>query len=118
MLMKCGDVNNATKPMSLYSVWINRVLMEFFRQGDEEKRLNIPVSPFMDRETSNIASSQRGFIEIIVTPLFEAFNMYTPIPNIMETLLQNREHWSTQPKKASSMTLSNQNVSGSVKSNS
>ena len=33
--------------------------------------MQVPVSMFMDRKTTNIAKMQMGFIDIIVKPLFE-----------------------------------------------
>ncbi|KAJ3115749.1 hypothetical protein HDU96_000080 [Phlyctochytrium bullatum] len=93
ILMKCSDVSNPTKEWSIYEKWCRLVLEEFMRQGDMEKRLNIPVSPYMDRDNLNVPSSQVGFIDYVILPLFEAYNNYIPIPNIMEDLRRNRDHW-------------------------
>jgi len=46
---------------------------EFCQQGDEEKKLGLPVSPLCDRETLNVAKSQVGFFNFLVLPLFGAF---------------------------------------------
>ncbi|KAJ3336314.1 hypothetical protein HDU83_009481 [Entophlyctis luteolus] len=58
-----------------------------------EKSLNLPVSPFMDRDNINIPSSQIGFMDYVLLPLFEAVNKYIEIPHVLENLLANREHW-------------------------
>ncbi|KAI8838979.1 hypothetical protein BC829DRAFT_454155 [Chytridium lagenaria] len=93
VLMKCSDVSNPTKEWSIYFKWCQLVLEEFMRQGDMEKRLNIPVSPYMDRDSLNVPSSQVGFIDYVILPLFEAYDKYIPIPHIMDDLRRNRDHW-------------------------
>lgn len=50
--------------------WANRVLEEFFLQGDQERAQGLPVSPLMDRHTTSLAISQINFIEFVVAPLF------------------------------------------------
>ncbi|KAJ3378170.1 hypothetical protein HDU84_007886 [Entophlyctis sp. JEL0112] len=93
ILMKCADVSNPTKEWAIYFQWADRVIEEFMRQGDMEKSLNLPVSPFMDRDNINIPSSQIGFMDYVLLPLFEAVNKYIEIPHVLENLLANREHW-------------------------
>merc|ERR1719231_1238735 len=48
-------------------------MIEFFRQGDREAELGIPVSPFMDRHkmplSATIVNCQIGFINVLVRPL-------------------------------------------------
>ncbi|KAI9340919.1 hypothetical protein BDR26DRAFT_802473, partial [Obelidium mucronatum] len=93
ILMKCADVSNPTKEWSIYFQWADRVLEEFMRQGDMEKSLNLPVSPFMDRDNINVPSSQIGFMDYVLLPLFDAVNKYIEIPHILGNLQANREHW-------------------------
>ncbi|KAJ3234543.1 cAMP-specific 3',5'-cyclic phosphodiesterase 4D [Chytriomyces hyalinus] len=93
ILMKCADVSNPTKEWPIYYPWCERVQEEFMRQGDLEKSLNLPVSPFMDRENINVPSSQIGFMDYVLLPLFEAVNKYIEVPHILGSLQANREHW-------------------------
>ncbi|ORX44142.1 hypothetical protein BCR36DRAFT_586274 [Piromyces finnis] len=72
MFIKCCDVSNPTKSRSLYKEWINRVMSEFYSQGDREKQLNITISPFCNRNNSNVYSCQKGFIDFVAAPIFEA----------------------------------------------
>jgi hypothetical protein len=65
ILMKISDVSNPTKEWNIYHRWCELVLEEFMRQGDKEKALGLPISPYMDRETLNIPSSQIGFIDYV-----------------------------------------------------
>jgi hypothetical protein len=88
--------------MDLYTEWIVRVTEEFFSQGDREKSLGLPVSPYCNRpnaadgpflESASLASSQKGFIDFIVMPLFDALNSWVEIPVIINGLKKNREHF-------------------------
>nr|KAJ3423179.1 cAMP-specific 3',5'-cyclic phosphodiesterase 4D [Polyrhizophydium stewartii] len=93
IMMKCSDVSNPSKDMSLYEPWCRLIMDEFFLQGDMEKKLNLPVSPYMDRDNVNVPSSQIGFIDYVVMPLFDALDKFQPIPNILNRLQRNREYW-------------------------
>ncbi|KAI8620529.1 hypothetical protein BC830DRAFT_1059110 [Chytriomyces sp. MP71] len=96
MLMKCSDVSNPTKAWPEYSMWIERIHQEWYRQGDMEKARGLPYSPFCNRDgphATNPASSQTGFINFIVSPLFEAFSAWTPIDEIWQGLERNKERW-------------------------
>ena len=39
--------------------------MQFFRQGDREKLLGLPISPLFDRDKRGITKSQVGFFDIV-----------------------------------------------------
>ncbi|KAJ3415184.1 Calcium/calmodulin-dependent 3',5'-cyclic nucleotide phosphodiesterase 1B [Chytridiales sp. JEL 0842] len=93
MMMKLSDVSNPSKEWPIYYKWCNLILQEFWRQGDMEKSLNLTVSPYMDRDNTNVPSSQIGFIDYVIIPLFEAYEKYSPIPHMMMNLTRNREHW-------------------------
>jgi hypothetical protein len=69
---------------------------EFFKQGDEEARRGLPISMFMDRKTTIVSKCQIGFIDYIVTPLYEVWDGYMnkngKLP-ALENLSNNREYW-------------------------
>ena len=93
IMIKCSDVSNPTKDMQLYDPWCRLILEEFMRQGDMEKKLGLPVSPYMDRDNVNVPSSQIGFIDYVVSPLFDALDKYIPVPSVIKSLSRNREYW-------------------------
>ncbi|KAJ3220320.1 cAMP-specific 3',5'-cyclic phosphodiesterase 4B [Chytriomyces hyalinus] len=103
MLMKCSDVSNPTKAWPEYSVWIDRIHEEWYAQGDMEKSRGLPFSPFCNRDgphATNPASSQTGFINFIVSPLFEAFSAWTPIDEIWQGLEHNKNRWAEASPEA------------------
>eukprot|EP00842_Homolaphlyctis_polyrhiza_P004345 jgi/Hompol1/4911/HPOL_002090-RA len=95
MAVKCGDLGNPTKVFDESKRWSFLVMEEFFRQGDREKMLGLPVSKFMDRTDTNIPN-QLGFIDVLVTPLFDTWAMFsqTPFTSFCVTNMRNnREQW-------------------------
>lgn len=88
----CADLSNPTKPLTLYSQWIDRIMEEFFRQGDLEKERNMEISPMCDRQTATIEKTQVGFIDYIVHPLWETWAdlVYPDCQEILDTLQYNR----------------------------
>lgn len=72
MIMKTADIAHAAKPWVLHEKWSKRILLEFFAQGDAERRRGMPVSSLCDRETTDAWKAQTGFIDFLAMPLFEA----------------------------------------------
>ncbi len=57
--LKIADLSNASKPSNIYLQWCDRVNEEFWVQGDKERSLGLPISPFMDRNNPMVAKSQQ-----------------------------------------------------------
>lgn len=99
MLIKCADVSNPGKPLPLYTEWMNRIVEEFFRQGDRERALGLPISPFMDRETPKIPKSQVNFIEFICAPVYQAVGEQLNRMDIYQICQSNLAHWKAELEK-------------------
>jgi len=54
----CADLSNPTKPLPLYQQWTERIMAEFFRQGDLEREQGLDISPMCDRQTATIEKTQ------------------------------------------------------------
>lgn len=57
-MIHLADLSNPTKPIDLYKQWNNRILHEYWTQGDKEKELGLEVSPMCDRGNVTIEKSQ------------------------------------------------------------
>lgn len=57
-MVHCADLSTPTKPMELYQKWVERIMEEFFQQGDKELAQGLEVSPMCDRLSSTIEKSQ------------------------------------------------------------
>ena len=58
MIIKLADINGPCKRHDLHIQWTHRIAEEFYEQGDDEARLGMPISPFMDRRHSQLAKLQ------------------------------------------------------------
>ncbi|CAI5737036.1 unnamed protein product [Hyaloperonospora brassicae] len=99
MILHTCDVSNPAKERKLMLRWTDRVVEEFFIQGDMEKQLGLPVSPFMDRDTIVLRKMQVGFADFIVSPLFSIWAQILVNVNTgpYRLLLSNREFWASLP---------------------
>ena len=88
--MHTADIANPAKPLKVCLQWTELVMEEFFRQGDLEQKLGMPISPFYDREKTSTAACQMGFINVIVSPLVEAFADFIDLPEMTAHLGHNR----------------------------
>ena len=93
ILVHAADISNPTKPLDIYKIWAQRCVDEFFRQGDMEKRLGLPVSFNCDRNTVSLSQSQLGFIDAIVLPLFSVINEFFPGLNFTLKNLDTNEKY-------------------------
>jgi len=100
MALKCGDLGHSTKPLVLHEKWTARITEEFYRQGDEERKRHLPISPFMDRQKANLPQSQVGFLDFLVIPLFSTWIKFMELDEatdpLMVQLRANKEHWKNQ----------------------
>jgi len=90
-----ADTSNPTKPWNIAYDWAHRVLDEYANQGDQEKKLGIPVQMLNDRDKVDRPNSQVGFIEFIITPLVVAevklFPAWRETSMLLESNVQNWE---------------------------
>jgi cAMP-specific phosphodiesterase 4 len=87
-----ADISNPTKPWMVYQIWADRVMNEFWAQGDEEKKLGMTLSFLCDRKTTKVPNAQIGFMDGIVLPLLSTFVSFFPGLNfLLENCKQNRE---------------------------
>ena len=57
-MVHCADLSNPTKPLEIYKNWTNRVMEEFFVQGDLERERGMDISPMCDKHTATVEKSQ------------------------------------------------------------
>ena len=57
-MVHCADLSGPTKPLHLYRRWCDRIMEEFFQQGDKEREAGLEISPMCDRSNATIEKSQ------------------------------------------------------------
>mgnify|MGYP002885574924 FL=1 len=78
--------------------WTERVMKEFWMQGDKEASLGLPISAFMDRQQPQVQTCQMGFINVLVKPLYVEWHKLlgeTVQPGI-DCLEQSLKIWETE----------------------
>uniref|UniRef100_A0A665VSF2 Phosphodiesterase n=1 Tax=Echeneis naucrates TaxID=173247 RepID=A0A665VSF2_ECHNA len=94
MLIKCADISNPCRALELCIEWAGRISEEYFAQTDEEKRQGLPVvMPVFDRKTCSIPKSQISFIDYFITDMFDAWDAFADLPNLMQHLDNNFKYW-------------------------
>lgn len=56
--IKLADINGPCKRRDIHLQWTHRIAEEFYEQGDDEAKMNLPISPFMDRRHPQLAKLQ------------------------------------------------------------
>ncbi|XP_077142722.1 cGMP-inhibited 3',5'-cyclic phosphodiesterase 3B isoform X2 [Ranitomeya variabilis] len=78
--IKLADINGPAKTHELHLKWTEGIVNEFYEQGDEEASLGLPISPFMDRASPQLAKLQESFITHIVGPLCNSYDAAGLLP--------------------------------------
>ncbi|XP_029285594.1 cAMP-specific 3',5'-cyclic phosphodiesterase 4C-like [Cottoperca gobio] len=103
-MVHCADLSNPTKTLALYRQWTERIMEEFFRQGDKERERGMEISAMCDKHTASVEKSQVGFIDYIVHPLWETWAdlVHPDAQELLDTLEENREWYlNTMPQSPS-----------------
>lgn len=119
--LKCADISNPTRPWDISHKWSLKVCDEFFRQGEFERKLNLPVTSICDQQSTSVAKIQSGrrrsfpplsffplflflgfclgFFRFVVTPLYSEWHRFlgSSLSHRMMALLDlNRRKWEAQ----------------------
>ncbi len=91
-----ADISNPAKRWAMSKKWSDRVIQEFFEQGDREKREHLPISMNCDRHTTDQDELSINFTDFIVAPFY--FSITKLLPAAMKAcclLEDNRNAWNT-----------------------
>lgn len=94
--LKCADISNPCRPWEISKKWSQKVCEEFFRQGDYERQLNLPVTSLCDRYSTSVPKIQVGFFKFVVTPLFDEWHRFLSSKlstKMMHFLKYNQVQW-------------------------
>ena len=97
--LKCADISNPCRPWDISKKWSLKVCEEFFRQGDFERQLNLPVTSLCDRQSTTVPKIQTGFFKFVVTPLMFEWHRFLKSElsyRMMHHLKNNEKQWDTR----------------------
>jgi len=95
LLLHMADISNPFRQWEASSKAANKIMNEFFLQGDKEKERGMKISMLCDRSKESIPKSQMGFIDFFITPFAEQFlRLFGELaPVLWQELESNREQW-------------------------
>eukprot|EP01029_Cantina_marsupialis_P015526 TRINITY_DN3401_c0_g1_i1.p1 TRINITY_DN3401_c0_g1~~TRINITY_DN3401_c0_g1_i1.p1 ORF type:complete len:689 (-),score=127.19 TRINITY_DN3401_c0_g1_i1:441-2507(-) len=89
-----ADMANPMYAWKVSQRWSRCLLEEFFSQGDEESKFNLPVGVFNDRKNASIPKCQTGFISYIVIPTVELFTtLAVELKPVIDNVKSNHDKW-------------------------
>jgi hypothetical protein len=93
-ILHAADISNPARPPEVAARWADRVLAEFFAQGDAERAAGAPISPLCDRATTSRPGSQVNFIEFVAAPLYAALaRVFPDAGELLENAAASRAFW-------------------------
>jgi len=96
VILHLADVSNPLKSFDMNKIWAMRVVDEFFSQGDEEKRLGIPVGMLNDRDKVNRSGAEHGFINFLLAPLVvSVVRVFPMLHSLGNQMVHNMSEWHT-----------------------
>ncbi|GIL62062.1 hypothetical protein Vafri_16373, partial [Volvox africanus] len=94
VVMKAADLGHLGEELPVHQRWLSSLEEEFFRQGDRERELGLPISPLFDRVKQGVGKSQVGFYDFVALPLVHALSGAFPgAQPLMHCFLLNYNHW-------------------------
>lgn len=76
-MVHCADLSNPTKPLQLYRQWTDRIMEEFFSQGDRERERGMEISPMCDKHNASVEKSQVRQLRVVFLFIFIIINIIT-----------------------------------------
>lgn len=101
-VLHAADISNPCKPHKIMLNWTEKVLAEFWNQGDEELRLGLEVSPLCDRQAGMkaVPKGQIGFINFVVQPFYAPMVRIIPeAQEALDALEENKVFWQKQDEQ-------------------
>jgi hypothetical protein len=71
--LRCADLAWACHTQPVFGRWAEKFTEELFCQGDIEKQVGVPISPFSDRDLVQPPKAQLAFLHVIVAPIYTQF---------------------------------------------
>ena len=71
--LRAANSFKVVRDKGIFIKWMDRMFDEFYKQGEMEKVLELPISRFMDRENPNKEKSFSSYLTVVCRPLFVTY---------------------------------------------
>ena len=82
--LRVAGAFKVVRDRSTFFKWMENMFEEFFKQGDMEKALELPISKFMDRENTNKEKAFSNYLNVVCRPLFVTYLILINDPEVSE----------------------------------
>ena len=73
MTLRTADCFKVVRGPTIFFKWMEAMFQEFFKQGDMEKVLDLPISKFMDRDNTNKEKAFSNYLNVVCRPLLTTY---------------------------------------------
>jgi hypothetical protein len=106
-VMNAADHGFFAMPIDVHTQWMSRLAEEMAQQGDNERALNLSISPMCDRASQELPGMSLGLMKLLVMPLFDEIanlarkanpgtETETELDVISEALSGNQAYWESK----------------------
>lgn len=89
-----ADLAHNTKSFKLSIKWVELLSEEFWKEGDIEKQMGLPVNDLCDRQRTDVPKSQVGFIKFMIVPTFiDMVNVFHSLMYMIDNAESNKDIW-------------------------
>jgi hypothetical protein len=110
-VLNAADIGFFSMPLDVHMSWMERLAEEMAQQGDNERALNMSISPMCDRSSQDLPGMALGMMKLLVMPLFVEISNLSKKANpsdeaeremdaIMDSLTVNQKHWEAKRRGA------------------
>mmetsp|Transcript_45109 Transcript_45109/g.107250 ORF Transcript_45109/g.107250 Transcript_45109/m.107250 type:complete len:1005 (+) Transcript_45109:44-3058(+) len=106
LILHAADIAQPLMPQDIAVQWSRSITEEFIAQAEDEERLGIPGTVFMQglRSPGAAARSQLAFIDFVVTPLMQPlFRLHPSLAEVKKCLETNRAAFEREANLAAQM---------------
>ena len=73
LALRVSDQFKVVRSTTTFFKWMDNMFDEYYKQGDMEKVLDLPISKFMDRENTNKEKAFANYMGVVCRPMFSTF---------------------------------------------
>lgn len=71
--LRAANSFKVLREKNIFSKWVDRMFDEFYKQGEMEKALELPISKFMDRDNTVKEKAFSNYLTVVCRPLFVTY---------------------------------------------
>jgi len=89
MTLRTSDHFKVVRGPTVFFKWMEAMFQEFFKQGDMEKTIELPISKFMDRDNTNKEKAFSNYISVVCRPLLTTYLILVNDPEVHAQLIRD-----------------------------